>query len=100
VYHGKPIWIRDSLNTAGKLRLDKNNPKESLRNTTVLGMQVLRNLKFNTNEWIDGTIYDPETGNEYSCKATLNGANLELRGYILGLPFLGRTTVWTRNQKP
>ena len=98
VYHGKILWLKDSLR-AGKPKLDINNSTESVRNNPVVGLQILHNLKFNTNEWSEGSIYDPESGKEYSCKATMNGANLELRGYILGMPFLGRTTVWTRNRK-
>ena len=43
-----------------------------------------------------GTIYDPSTGNTYSCRLTLEGADrLLLRGY-LGIPLIGRTTTWTR----
>lgn len=96
VYNGKILWVRDSLDEAGKLKLDKNNGNESLRKRTVVGMQMLSNLKFHSNEWVDGSIYDPESGNTYSCKATLNGSKLDLRGYILGMPFLGRTTTWRK----
>jgi uncharacterized protein (DUF2147 family) len=75
---GKIVWIKDSL-LAGKPRLDIHNPNESLRNAQVVELLILHNLKFNNNEWVDGSIYDPENGKEYSCKAALNGTSLELR---------------------
>jgi uncharacterized protein (DUF2147 family) len=94
-YTGKIIWIRDSLEN-GKPRLDKNNPQEHRRSQSLVGLQIIKNLKFENHEWTGGIIYDPESGKEYSCKAALNGENLNLRGYVLGIPFLGRTTTWHR----
>ncbi len=94
-YQGKIVWIKDSLEN-GKPKVDKFNPIESRRKQPALGLQILSHLKFNNNEWVEGTIYDPENGKEYSCKATMNGEKLDLRGYVLGLPFLGRTTTWRR----
>ena len=93
-YNGRIIWVRDSLDEAGKLKLDKNNSNPALRSKPVIGLQMLFNLKFQQGEWVEGSIYDPESGNTYSCKARLNGGKLDLRGYILGMPFLGRTTTW------
>lgn len=62
--------------------LDKHNPQEYLCSKPVVGLRILQNLKFEQGEWIEGTIYDPENGKEYSCKARLNGGNLDLRGYF------------------
>jgi uncharacterized protein (DUF2147 family) len=51
------------------------------------------------NKYTNGTIYDPESGKTYSCRGELTSENvLKLRGYI-GLPTLGRSTVWTRANK-
>jgi uncharacterized protein (DUF2147 family) len=97
-YNGKILWVRDSLDEVGKLRLDKNNGNEALRKRTVVGMQILSSLKFQNGEWVDGSIYDPESGNNYSGKAAIKGNKLDLRGYILGIPFLGRTTTWRKKQ--
>jgi uncharacterized protein (DUF2147 family) len=50
-------------------------------------------------QWKDGTIYDPKTGKEYSCKAEMKKNNvLEVRGYI-GVSVFGRTDTWTRMVK-
>lgn len=97
-YNGKILWVRDSLDEAGKPKLDKNNSNEALRKKPIIGLQILSNLKFQNGEWVDGSIYDPENGNNYSCKAYLNGSKLDLRGYIMGMPFLGRTTQWRKKQ--
>jgi len=47
-------------------------------------------------EWIDGTIYDPENGTTYSCIITTKDGNvLNIRGYI-GVKALGRTDTWKK----
>lgn len=97
-YNGKILWVRDSLDEVGKPKLDKNNSNEAVRKKPINGLQILSNLKFQSGEWVDGSIYDPESGNNYSCKAAMNGGKLDLRGYILGMPFLGRTTTWRKKQ--
>ncbi|MEX2015418.1 MAG: DUF2147 domain-containing protein, partial [Candidatus Hydrogenedentales bacterium] len=52
--------------------------------------------------WDSGTIYDPNNGKTYKCvikyakdETVQGGEKLDVRGYI-GVPALGRTTVWTR----
>jgi uncharacterized protein (DUF2147 family) len=46
--------------------------------------------------WVGGSIYDPATGNTYTCHLALDGDDrLRVRGYV-GIPLLGRTTTWTR----
>ena len=47
-------------------------------------------------KWENGTIYDPKSGNTYSCTMELDGPDkLKVRGYI-GISLIGRTDVWTR----
>lgn len=95
-YQGKIVWLRDGI-VNGKPLIDKKNPDESKRNNPWLGLQIISGLvKKSETEIVSGKIYDPTHGNYYNCKMTLkeNGSKLELRGYILGMPFLGRTTTW------
>lgn len=93
-YYGKIVWMRDSL-VNGMRPLDKKNPDESKRSQTLMGLQIIAGLTVKSEtEIVNGKIYDPTRGNYYSCKMTLVGNKLELRGYILGMPFLGRTTTW------
>jgi uncharacterized protein (DUF2147 family) len=58
---------------------------------------LLRDFRYDgDNVWTDGTIYDPESGNDYSCKITMEKpTHLQVRGYI-GISLFGRTEVWTR----
>ena len=46
--------------------------------------------------WENGTVYDPKSGNTYSCLMDLDGPEkIKMRGF-LGISLLGRTQVWTR----
>jgi len=69
-----------------------------LRGRPVVGMTILRGLRWRGDAFEDGTILDPDNGETYRCSATLRdgGRRLELRGYI-GLPLFGRTQTWIRD---
>ena len=96
-YQGSVEWLKTPLDEAGKAKLDVKNPDKSLRSRPLKGMIVLTGLKAKGNDKFDGgKIYDPQSGNNYSCKAELKGANvLSLRGFI-GVALVGRTDTWTR----
>jgi uncharacterized protein (DUF2147 family) len=96
-YHGKIVWLRDPKDENGNPKVDKNNPDESKKKTPLLGLQNLRNFTYDGNKkWVDGQIYDPENGSDYSCKMELTDENtLEVRGFI-GVSLFGRTDVWKR----
>lgn len=95
-YYGKIVWLRDGI-VNGLPLLDKKNPDATKRATPWLGLQIITGLtKKSETEIVNGKIYDPVHGNYYNCKMTLSGSDkLELRGYILGIPFLGKTTTWS-----
>lgn len=99
-YFGKIVWLKIPNDANGKPRTDINNPEEKLRNRPLRGLENLRDFTYaGDNLWENGQIYDPKTGNDYSCKMTLTDANtLEVRGFI-GISLLGRTDVWKRQQK-
>lgn len=62
----------------------------------IVGLEIMWGMTKGSKSWSGGRILDPEEGNDYKCKITLNGSDkLNLRGYI-GLPALGRTQVWHR----
>ena len=78
----------------GRPRMDLNNPKKSLRFRPLIGLELLKNFRFDNGKWIDGKIYDPKNGESYNCQISLTkDGNLYVRGYI-GVPLLGRTTIW------
>ena len=94
-YCGKIAWLKVP-DKNGKPKVDGNNPDKTKRNDPILGLVFLKGLKKESEKtYVDGTIYDPENGKTYSCKLTVNGDKLSLRGYM-GISLLGRSTVWTR----
>lgn len=60
----------------------------------ILGLEVIRDMVADGDEWDDGTILDPENGKEYSCKLWVEDGTLKVRGYIA---FLYRTQTWVRS---
>ncbi|HPS39620.1 MAG TPA: DUF2147 domain-containing protein [Candidatus Cloacimonadota bacterium] len=98
-YAGKIVWLKVPNNEAGTPRLDVKNPDKSLRSRPLMNMVVLTGLKSKGEGKFDGgKIYDPKSGNTYSCKGELKGDNtLALRGFI-GVSLVGRTDTWTRTK--
>jgi uncharacterized protein (DUF2147 family) len=95
-YFGKLDWIKFPNDEQGKPKTDKENPEPALRSRPDLGLELLKDFTYDgDNVYDDGTIYDPKNGKTYSCKMTLEGSALKIRGYI-GISLFGRTEVWTR----
>ncbi|WP_027379890.1 DUF2147 domain-containing protein [Chryseobacterium daeguense] len=69
--------------------------KDDRKNKPILGMEIIRGLKKDGNEFTGGTITDPKTGKTYKCTITKSGDNLNVRGYI-GLSLIGRTQTWQK----
>ena len=69
----------------------------ALRNQPIIGMTILRGLRRTAGGYQGGTILDPDEGRTYRCTIRLldGGRRLEVLGY-LGLPLLGRTQIWVR----
>lgn len=97
-YYGKVEWKEDDID-----ELDVNNPDERLRKNKILGMEVLKDFTYNANKerWENGTVYDPDNGKTYDCYIWFeNNRNiLTLKGYVLGMKFIGRSEDWTREYK-
>ncbi|MES2060817.1 MAG: DUF2147 domain-containing protein [Bacteroidota bacterium] len=95
-FFGKLSWIKVPNDDSGKPKADDHNPDKNLQSRPVLGIELLKNFTFDgDNVYEDGTIYDPKSGKTYSCKMTLKGDVLKIRGYI-GISLLGRSENWTR----
>lgn len=92
-YSGKLIWGKNGT------KKDVNNPKEALRTRPLVGMDLFSNFTYKASDqqWVDGKIYDPESGKTYSCKIWLtdDGKTMNVRGFI-GFSLLGRTEKFTR----
>ncbi len=87
-YYGKVV----------KLLIKPENPnctgcKDDRKNKPILGMEVIRGLKKDGNEFTGGSIIDPKNGKAYKCTVTRSGDKLNVRGYI-GFSLIGRTQTW------
>lgn len=99
-YSGKIIWLAEPNDPeTNKPKVDKKNEDEKLRTRPILGMVNLRDFKFIKNKlWEDGKIYDPKSGEDYSCTIKLINENtIEVRGYV-GISLFGRTDTWKRQK--
>jgi uncharacterized protein (DUF2147 family) len=71
--------------------------KGERRGQRIVGMEILRHMHADGDEWSGGEILDPENGKTY--RATLKlidgGQKLVVRGYV-GLPLFGRSQTWVR----
>jgi len=68
--------------------------KGGLKNKSIKGMTVFRNLKLKDGKWQGGKILDPKNGKWYTCEIWQEGSNLKVRGYIL---MFFRTQTWKRH---
>jgi uncharacterized protein (DUF2147 family) len=67
-----------------------------LKNQVILGMVNMRDFHPEGDDWVGGTVVDPENGKEYKGKIWAVDKNtLRMRGFI-GISLLGRTETWTR----
>jgi uncharacterized protein (DUF2147 family) len=95
-FFGKLSWMKFPNDASGKPKTDQHNPDKKLQSRPELGIELLKDFTFDGDDvYEDGTIYDPKSGKTYSCKMTLKGDVLKIRGYI-GISLLGRTENWTR----
>ncbi len=100
-YYGRIVWLEEPLNEQGRPKVDDKNPDRSKHTTPIMGLEILKGFSYNAskNEWSGGTIYDPKNGRTYSAYMRLDGNNkLVIKGYVMGMRFLGRETDWTRER--
>lgn len=89
-YHGKVVWLKEPNGEDGK-------PKTDPDGKPILNMLNLRDFVFEDDEWVDGTIYDPKSGNTYYCTIEMKNKNkLEVRGSLDPFGLVGRTDTWVR----
>jgi uncharacterized protein (DUF2147 family) len=95
---GKTTWMEEPNDSKGNPKLDKENPDENLRSRKRMGLKIMQDFVYKgANVWEDGKIYKPSNGKTYGGTATLVNKNtLELEGYLISLPFIGKTSTWTR----
>lgn len=74
---------------------DKCPDDDPRKDQPVKGMVILKNLKKDGDEYVDGRILDPKKGKIYDCKMWLEEGNLKVRGYLW---LFHRTQTWYRVQ--
>lgn len=62
----------------------------------VVGLDIIRGMVKQDDEWTAGTILDPQNGKVYDCKLWIENGSLKVRGYIA---FFYRTQTWIRESK-
>lgn len=94
-------WIKKNIDPAtGKPMLDKHNPNPALRSRPIIGLVLFYNFTYSTTKekYIDGKLYDSDSGNTYSCWIKLIDKNvLELHGFV-GFSLIGKSVYFTRVQ--
>lgn len=65
------------------------------KNKPLVGLEIIRGLKQDGQEFNGGTITDPKSGKSYKCIVKREGNKLNLRGYV-GIPTIGRTQIWEK----
>ncbi len=89
-YFGRIVWLKEPNDEKGEPRRDTNGDP-------ILKMVNLKDFVFEEDEWTDGTIYDPKTGNLYYCTIEMPKKDkLEVRGSLDPFGIVGRTDVWVR----
>jgi uncharacterized protein (DUF2147 family) len=99
-FSGTVIYIKPEKYVNGEPEKDFNNPDPKLKSRSRLGLQILSGLKYNAKvkQWQEGRIYDPDNGKTYDCFVWFDKDPniLYLKGYVVGIKLLGRSTTWTR----
>lgn len=96
-FYGKIIWLKKPNDDAGKPRTDIENTKASLQKTPLLNLMILKSFRKSSEPGMyeGGTVYDPNTGKTWCGKLILASNELRLKGYICGLSWFSRTSIWT-----
>lgn len=97
-FRAKIIWFSDTEGKPMSYWKDKRNPNPALRNRTILGMEILRGLKYNDEEktWENGMVYDSKHGKEWNASAYIDKKGLlRVRGYW-HFKFIGKTMTFHR----
>jgi len=90
-FFGKVILIYSKPGEDPNPVCDKCDKNDSRFNQKVIGMEIMKELVKEGEEFTNGHILDPENGKVYRCKVWLEGKVLRVRGYWG--PFF-RTQTW------
>ncbi|MFY0650770.1 MAG: DUF2147 domain-containing protein [Cyclobacteriaceae bacterium] len=81
--------------------LEPDEPKDPVcdqctddrKDKKIMGMEIIRNMEKDDDEYSGGEIMDPENGKIYRCKLWIEDGKLMVRGYVA---FFYRTQEWIK----
>src|SRR5687768_11398731 len=53
-YYGKIIWLKNPKDVNGKPKVDNKNPNPNLRAKPIIGMIMLKDFRYDEDEWTGG----------------------------------------------
>jgi len=93
-YQAKLLWGNKIVERDGRTsKKDAKNPDEKLRSRNIIGIISVTGLKWDGEEYTDGHIYNPPSGDTYKCKVWIKAGKLSLRGFM-GFSMLGQTATF------
>lgn len=98
-FYGKIAWMKFPKDENGNDKVDDKNPDPALRSRKKQDLVIMSGFTYDSSEkeWSGGTIYDSKSGKTYDGYIKLReDGSLFMKGYILGIRFLGRSNIWTR----
>ena len=98
-YVGTIVYMIREKYEDGQPPKDDENPNESLRSRSIVGIQILSNFEYNAKdkEWKEGSIYDPKSGKTYDCYGWMESDDLlKLKGFVAGIRWMGKSSEWYR----
>jgi uncharacterized protein (DUF2147 family) len=86
---GTIVWLNED-------RKDSNNPNASLRDRSLVGVQLFSNMQGSGDSY-SGKLYNPRDGKTYTGKLkTLGADKLQLSGCVLG-GLICKSETWTKS---
>ena len=81
---GTVVWLKKPLDAKGHPQKEEANPDPKLRERPVIGLQLIKDFRgAGPGKWVDGRIYDPQSGKTYASKITPNpDGTLKVEGCI------------------
>jgi uncharacterized protein (DUF2147 family) len=94
-YCGKIVWLAEPNKKDGTPKTDMNNPDPELRSREIIGLEIISDLEYDDNEWVDGKFYVARKGQSVNCEVRLSDDNEELFLKI-SKGLFSKKVVWTR----
>ena len=92
-YRLQIVWLKETKNADGSLKVDKKNPDKKKRNTPMAQVVLVDKVTYEDGKWQNGRVYDPTGGRSYKVELTLDGKTLEVKGKVG--PF-SKSMYWTK----